>query len=88
MTALTKPQLRLLTYLDRCAHATERQCAESLYGNKAMVGTVDIITRGLLARDGSPLIRAYTRTGRSWSVAITPAGRRALRQHPDSQEPR
>lgn len=28
------------------------------------------------------------RTGRSWSVAITPAGRRALRQHPDSQEPR
>lgn len=88
MTALTKPQVRLLAYLDRCEHASQRQCAESLYGTRAMVGAVDNITRGLLTRDGPALIRSYSTTGRAWSVAITPAGRRALRQHSDSQESR
>lgn len=86
MTALTKPQVRLLAYLDRCEHASQRQCAESLYGTKAMVGAVDNIARALLARDGPALIRSYSTTGRSWSAAITPAGRRALREHPDGQE--
>lgn len=88
MSTLTKPQVRLLAYLARCGHATERQCADALYSSKAMVGAVDSVVRALLSRDGPPLIRAYSRTGRGWSVAITPAGRRALRQQPDSQEPR
>lgn len=81
---LTRSQVRLLTYLDRCEHSSELQCAKALYDDRTMVAAVGNITSALLRRDGPPLIRSYRAAGRGHrqSVAITAAGRRALREQP------